>query len=76
LQISLPQLPFVAILLVYGVTTKIARDVFGGYFIFETDPVKAAAMLYERLAKRVWKLKIYRQTAEKYQSTPAVVYEG
>jgi carbon-monoxide dehydrogenase catalytic subunit len=62
--------------LVYGVTTKIARDVFGGYFIFETDPVKAAAMLYERLVKRAWKLKIYRQTAEKYQSQPAVVYEG
>jgi carbon-monoxide dehydrogenase catalytic subunit len=110
MQISLPQLPFVASApeamsekaisigswfvtmgipthvgvlpplegseLVYGVTTQIARDVFGGYFIFETDPEKAAAKLYDRLLKRAWKLKIYRQTAEKYQSTPAAVYEG
>jgi carbon-monoxide dehydrogenase catalytic subunit len=62
--------------LVYGVTTRIARDVFGGYFIFETDPEKAAAKLLERLEKRAWKLKIYRQTAEKYLSKPAAVYEG
>lgn len=62
--------------LVYGVTTQIARDVFGGYFIFETDPVKASEKLFDRLQKRVWKLKIHRQTAEKYNSTPAGVYEG
>jgi carbon-monoxide dehydrogenase catalytic subunit len=62
--------------LVYGVTTQIARDVFGGYFIFETDPFKASEKLFERLEKRAWKLRIYRQTAEKYQSTAARVYEG
>lgn len=62
--------------LVFGVATQIARDVFGGYFIFETDPVKAADKLYERLNKRNWNLKIHRQTAEKYQSSPASVYEG
>ena len=62
--------------LVYGVTTKIARDVFGGYFIFETDPEKAAEKLYERIAKRAWKLRIHKQTAEKYESAPARVYEG
>jgi len=62
--------------LVYGVTTQIAKDVFGGYFIFETDPTKAAAQLYERLEKRAWKLRIYSETAAKYQSTPAMAYEG
>ena len=62
--------------LVYGVTTKIARDVFGGYFIFDTDPEKAAEKLYERLAKRAWKLAIHKAAAEKYESTPARVYEG
>ena len=62
--------------LVYGVTTKIARDVFGGYFIFETDPEKAAEKLYERLEKRAWKLAVHKAAADKYESTPARVYEG
>lgn len=62
--------------LVYGVTTQIARDVFGGYFIFETDPEKAAQKLLDRIEKRAWKLKIHRQTAEKYNSELARVYEG
>jgi len=62
--------------LVYGVATKIARDVFGGYFIFETDPVKSAQILLDKIEKRAWKLKIHRRTAEKYNSTPAEVYEG
>ena len=62
--------------LVYGVTTQIARDVFGGYFIFETEPVKAAEKLLDRIEKRAWKLGIHRRTAEKYDSTLAKVYEG
>jgi len=62
--------------LVYGITTQIARDVFGGYFIFEPDPKLAAEKLLARLEKRAWKLKIHRATAEKYESTPAAVYEG
>lgn len=62
--------------LVYGVATQIARDVFGGYFIFETDPIKAAEKLLDRIEKRAWKLKIHRRTAEKYNSTQAKVYEG
>ncbi len=62
--------------LVYGVATQIARDVFGGYFIFDTDPASAAKKLLDRLEKRAWKLKIHRQTAEKYDSDLARVYEG
>jgi len=62
--------------LVYGLTTQIARDVFGGYFIFETDPEKAAEKLYQRLEKRAWKLRIHKLAAEKYESTPDQGYEG
>ena len=62
--------------LVYGITTQIARDVFGGYFIFETDPLKAAEKLLSKIEKRAWKLKILRQTAEKYNSELAKVYEA
>jgi carbon-monoxide dehydrogenase catalytic subunit len=62
--------------LVYEITTKIARDVFGGYFIFEENAEKAAQKLLERLEKRAWKLRIYRETAEKYNSELAGIYEG
>ena len=62
--------------LVYGVTTQIARDVFGGYFIFDTNPESAAQKLFDRLEKRAWKLRIHKQAAEKYGSTPDQGYEG
>jgi len=62
--------------LVYGVATQIARDVFGGYFIFDTDPASAAKKLLARIEKRAWKLRVHRQTAEKYNSGLARVYEG
>lgn len=62
--------------LVYGLTTEIARDVFGGYFIFEPDIEKAAEKILERLEKRAWKIKVHRQTAQKYNSQPASIYEG
>jgi anaerobic carbon-monoxide dehydrogenase catalytic subunit len=62
--------------LVFQVATQIARDVFGGYFIFETDHVKAAEKLVERLENRAWKLKVHRQTAEKYSGSQSKVYEG
>jgi carbon-monoxide dehydrogenase catalytic subunit len=62
--------------LVYGVTTKIARDVFGGYFIFDTNPESAAQKLFDRLEKRAWKLRIHKMAAEKYGSTPDQGYEG
>ncbi len=62
--------------LVYGITTQIARDVFGGYFIFDSDPASAAQKILERIEKRAWKLKVHQQTAEKYNSELAKVYEG
>ncbi|WP_425060557.1 Carbon monoxide dehydrogenase/acetyl-CoA synthase subunit beta [Sporomusa carbonis] len=47
--------PTVGSSLVNDVVTKIAEDVFGGFFFWETDPVKAAARLVEILDERNWK---------------------
>ena len=51
--------------LVYGITTQIAHDVFGGNFIFEVDPVIGAQKLLNALEYRSWKLKIHKRIAEK-----------
>jgi carbon-monoxide dehydrogenase catalytic subunit len=51
--------------LVYGVTTQIAHDVFGGNFIFEVDPLVGAKKLIDALEYRTWKLGIHKRTAEK-----------
>jgi len=51
--------------LVYGITTQIAHDVFGGNFIFEVDPVIGAKKLLDALEYRTWKLGIHKRTAEK-----------
>ncbi len=52
--------------LVNGLLQQIARDVFGGYFIWETDPQKAADKILTALDLRSWKLKIHQRAAEKY----------
>ena len=54
--------------LVYGVTTQIAHDVFGGNFILEVDPVIGAQKLIDALEYRTWKLNIHKKTAEKYET--------
>lgn len=54
--------------LVYGITTQIAHDVFGGNFIFEVDPNIAAKKLLDALEYRTWKLGIHKKTAEKYNT--------
>lgn len=51
--------------LVYGITTQIAHDVFGGNFIFEVDPFIGATKLLDALEYRTWKLNIHKKTAEK-----------
>jgi carbon-monoxide dehydrogenase catalytic subunit len=55
--------------LAYGLVTQIASDVFGGHFIFETDPEAAAAKVLNALDYRRWKLKVHAKTAQKF-STP------
>jgi carbon-monoxide dehydrogenase catalytic subunit len=47
--------PTVGSQLVNDVVTKVAEDVFGGFFFWETDPVKASARLVDILEERNWK---------------------
>ncbi|HWR05527.1 anaerobic carbon-monoxide dehydrogenase catalytic subunit [Sporomusa sp.] len=47
--------PTVGSTLVNDVVTKVAEDVFGGFFFWETDPVKASARLVDILEERNWK---------------------
>jgi carbon-monoxide dehydrogenase catalytic subunit len=52
--------------LVHGVVTQIAKDVFGGYFIQETNAEKAVEKLVSALDERSWKLRVRAQAVEKY----------
>ncbi len=52
--------------LVAGVLTQIAKDVFGGYFIVETDFEKAAAKLVAALDERSWKLRVRKEAVARY----------
>jgi len=54
--------------LVDGIALQIAEDVYGGYFIWEEDPEKAAEKILAALDERSWKLKVHQQTAEKYET--------
>ena len=42
--------------LVYDVLTRVAKDVYGGYFIFETDWKKATRLLLDAVEERRFKL--------------------
>ena len=52
--------------LVNGLLLDIARDVFGGYFIWETDPQRAAELILAALDERSWKLRVHGETARKF----------
>lgn len=54
--------------LVYGVATQIASDVFGGYFIFETDGNLSAKKILNALEYRTWKLNNHKNAAEKFET--------
>ncbi len=54
--------------LVDGIALQIAEDVYGGYFIWEEDPQKASEKILAALDERSWKLKVHKQTAEKYET--------
>lgn len=63
--------------LVFETCTSIARDVFGGYFILETDPDKAAAEMLRRLENRMWLMRVRQEAAKKYEGKyPTMLYEG
>ncbi len=54
--------------LVYSLVTQIAADVFGGYFIFETNGEIAASKILSALEYRSWKLGLHKKISEKYQT--------
>ncbi|MFZ5591190.1 MAG: anaerobic carbon-monoxide dehydrogenase catalytic subunit [Bacillota bacterium] len=55
--------------LIYSIVTQIASDVYGGYFIFEMDPVIAAKKMLSALEYRTWKLGIHRKMAEEFETS-------
>ena len=54
--------------LVNGIALQIAEDVYGGYFIWEEDPARAAEKILKALDERTWKLRIHREMADKYDT--------
>jgi len=54
--------------LVDGIALQIAEDVYGGYFMWEEDPEKALDKILAALDERIWKLKVHKETAEKYET--------
>jgi carbon-monoxide dehydrogenase catalytic subunit len=57
--------------LIYGIATQIAHDVFGGNFIFEVDEKVAVQKIMNALEYRSWKLRVHKQTAEKFSTSIA-----
>ena len=54
--------------LVDGIALQIAEDVYGGYFMWEEDIEKSVDKILGALDERTWKLKVHKQTAEKYET--------
>jgi carbon-monoxide dehydrogenase catalytic subunit len=52
--------------LVNGLLLDIAQDVFGGHFIWETEPLRAAEEIMAALEARSWKLRIHGEAAQKF----------
>jgi anaerobic carbon-monoxide dehydrogenase catalytic subunit len=54
--------------LVNGIAMQIADDVYGGYFIWETEPEASVEKILFALDDRTWKLRVHRQAREKYET--------
>lgn len=54
--------------LVDGIALQIAQDVYGGYFIWETDPQKSAEKILAALDERTWKLRMHQKAKESYET--------
>ncbi|MGI6308584.1 MAG: anaerobic carbon-monoxide dehydrogenase catalytic subunit [Dethiobacteria bacterium] len=54
--------------LVDGIVLQIAHDVYGGYFIWETDPAKSAEKILAALDERTWKLRVHQKAKETYET--------
>ncbi len=60
--------------MIYSIATQIAHDVFGGYFILETDAEMSAKKLMQALDYRTWKIEVHKKTAENYGTSLAREY--
>ncbi|WP_188397222.1 anaerobic carbon-monoxide dehydrogenase catalytic subunit [Sporomusa sp. GT1] len=56
--------PTVGSQLVNDVVTKVAEDVFGGFFFWETDALKAAARTVEIIEERSWKIAMRKKARD------------
>ena len=54
--------------LVDGIALQIAQDVYGGYFIWETDPEESAKKILAALDERTWKLKVHKMAKDQYET--------
>lgn len=54
--------------LIDGIAQQIAQDVYGGYFMWEEDPYKAAEKILAALQERTWKLRVHRMAKERYET--------
>ena len=54
--------------LVDGIALQIAQDVYGGYFMWEEDPMEASKKLLAALQERTWKMNVHKMAAEKYET--------
>jgi carbon-monoxide dehydrogenase catalytic subunit len=54
--------------LVDGIALQIAHDVYGGYFIWETDAMESAKKILAALDERTWKLKVHNMAKEQYET--------
>lgn len=52
--------------LIYSIVTQIASDVYGGYFMFEMDPMEASSKILSALEYRTWKLGIHNKVAKDF----------
>lgn len=55
--------------LFFSITTQIASDVYGGYFIFEVDHKVAAEKMLSALEYRTWKLGVHKAAAERFETS-------
>lgn len=55
--------------LIYSLVTQVASDVYGGYFMFEMDPVVASQKMLSALEYRTWKLRVHRAAADNFKTT-------
>ena len=60
--------------LIYSVLTQVAGDVFGGYFILETDIETSCKKMLNALEYRTWKLRLHKSVSEDLETELCQLY--